>query len=115
MLKANKNIQASRILFINEVLQQKNSLIGIAVKFIGRAIFYDPTKDILLVEYQKARIAVSTALTDGIKIRCGQLLQLIGEISPSDEASYKFCQQVGCLVATRQLNLKVHYYLNNRK
>jgi len=42
---------------------------------------------------------VSTALTDGIKIRCGQLLQLIGEISPSDEASYKFCQQEVMLTA----------------
>ncbi|GJD08665.1 hypothetical protein Gasu2_29550 [Galdieria sulphuraria] len=94
-----KSIQASRILFIKEILEQKSSLIGIAVKFIGRVIFYDPAKDFVIVEYQKARIAVSTALTETIKLRCGQLLQLIGEISPSDEESNKFCQQEVMLIA----------------
>ncbi|GJQ10566.1 hypothetical protein GpartN1_g2357.t1 [Galdieria partita] len=95
----NKGIQASRILFIKEILEQGSNLIGIAVKFIGRVIFYDPAKDLIIVEYQKARIVVSTALIGAIKLRCGNLLQLIGEISPSDEESKKFCQQEVMLVA----------------
>lgn len=99
MWESKRNIQASRILFIKEILEQGISLIGNAVKFIGRVVFYDPTKDLIVVEYQRARIAVSTALTGEFKLRCGQLLQVIGEIYPSNEESSKFCQQEVMLTA----------------
>eukprot|EP00871_Galdieria_phlegrea_P001333 jgi/Galph1/21/GphlegSOOS_G4810.1 len=84
MLRSAKELQPSKVMFIKEIVEQGKQLIGFAVRLVGRAVIYDPTKDILVLEYQGFRLLVSTAFISSFDYRCGRLFQCIGEVSPCD-------------------------------
>ena len=87
-------VRSGEIVHIGEILSRGRAANAQSVRVLGELLEFDPATATATIEYKDARLAVDTTALAGAAFRAGELLQLIGEISVTDQGPPKLQARV---------------------